>query len=101
MAGSISYWPLPGSGSGGASIESKAPSNTMPEGVTTLAPAWALARSGSLTSSPISLCNAPTTNSRIDIVLPCAKNGLTRRSGSTPCTFDVSTVPEGVAVMVP
>jgi len=43
----------------------------------------------------------PDTNSRIEMVLPSAKNGFTRRSVSTPCTFELSTDPSGLAVMLP
>ena len=58
-------------------------------------PALAAASSGSTACRPISSFSAPTTNSRIEILPPCAKNGRTRRSGSTPTTRDVSTVPSG------
>ena len=72
-------------GRGGGLILSFEPSSTMPDGVTTRPPALAVNRSGSVeASSPISLCNAPTTNSRMEIVEPSAKNGFTRRSVSTP-----------------
>ena len=64
-------------------------------------PALAAARSGSTACSPISSLSAPTMNSRIEILPPCAKKGRTRRSGSTPTTRDVSTVPSGSAVRLP
>ena len=73
----------------------------MPEGVTTRSPAAARARSESTTSSPISFFIAPAMNSRMEMVPPCAKNGRTRRSGSTPRTLDVSTEPSPAAVMKP
>ena len=86
---------------GGASRRSSAPSSTMPDGVTMRPPALAAASSGSTACNPISSFNAPTTNSRIENLPPCAKNGRTRRSGSTPATRDTSTVPFGNAVRVP
>ena len=86
---------------GGASILSSEPSSTIPEGVTTRPPALAASRSGSAASSPISLRNAPTRNSRMEMVLPSAKKGRTRRSGFTPLTCVVSTLPSGLAVIEP
>src|SRR6267154_2232388 len=70
-------------------------------GVTTRPPALAAIRSGSAASRPISLRNAPTRNSRMEIVLPSAKNGRTRRSLFTPLTCVVSTLPSGLAVIEP
>ena len=40
-------------------------------------------------------------NSRSEIVPPWKKKGRTRRSGSMPSTFDVSTLPSGRAVIRP
>src|SRR5262249_33888163 len=91
----------PGLESGGASMASVDPSSTMPEGVTTRPPELAASMSGSAPSSPISFLKAPTRNSRMEIVLPSAKNGRTRRSGFTPSTFEVSSVPSGLAVIDP
>ena len=90
-----------GSSVGGASILSLAPSSTIPEGVVIRPPCAAATSSGSTACRPISFWKAPTTNSRIEIVPPWAKKGRTRRSGSTPATREVSTVPSGWAVMVP
>lgn len=77
------------------------PMSSMPAGVTTSAPPAAASRSGSGDSSPISALKAPTMNSRIEMVAPCAKNGRTRRSVFTPSTSLVSTVPSGNAVIRP
>ena len=85
----------------GLSTVSCVPSSTMPAGVVTCAPWAAAQRSGSTACSPISAFRAPTTNSRMEMVPPCAKKGRTRRSVSTPLTCDVSSVPLGLAVMEP
>jgi hypothetical protein len=86
---------------GGPSSLSALPVSAIPAGVTTSAPPAAAIRSGSQASMPISALSAPTKNSRIDTVPPCAKNGRTRRSGFTPSTPEVSAVPPGRPVTTP
>ena len=81
---------------GAISILSMLPLSNMPEGVTTSPPPAARTRSLSKLSRPISALNAPTRNSRMEIVRPWAKNGRTRRSGSTPTTAEVLTVAVGI-----
>ena len=76
---------------------SPAPFSTMPAGVMTRWPAAPAAVNRSTACSPISSLNAPTTNSRIEVVSPCAKNGLTRRSVFDAAQLLVSTVPLGRA----
>ena len=74
-----------GSASGGTSTVSSLPFSAMPAGVITVPSSRSGCRPrGPSACRPISLFRAPMTNSRIDIVPPCAKNGRTRRSVSTP-----------------
>ena len=56
------------------------------DGVVVTPPPCAEASSGSTDWRPISSFHAPTMNSRIEMVPPCAKKGRTRRSASTPAT---------------
>ena len=93
--------PSVGEPTGAISILSMLPLSNMPEGVTTSPPPAARTRSLSKLSRPISALNAPTRNSRMEIVRPWAKNGRTRRSGSTPTTAEVLTVPSALAVIEP
>ena len=60
---------------------------------------WPLAdRDRNRSSSLISLAKGADHELRIEIVEPSEENGFTRRSASTPATFDVSTVPLPIPV---